>query len=115
MTDNEIIKALECCSTSYDCEDCPYYCGDKDCPESVIKDALDLINRKNVEIEKCKRDASLTNFVIGENIQWHIDKAKSEAIKEFAEKAMDKFKGSGICNYACAKDKIRKTLKEMRF
>ena len=42
------------------------------------------------EIEKWKRDANLTNFVIGENIQWHIDKAKSEAIKEFVERLKEK-------------------------
>ena len=52
LTDNEIIKALECCSKSNSneeyCEDCPFkdttsaYCIDLN-----IKSALDLINRKD--------------------------------------------------------------------
>ena len=65
MTDNEIIKALECCSigeTYTDCEKngCPLYLGitmgckyiDKE--NQLYSDALDLINRKQAEIEELK-------------------------------------------------------------
>ena len=54
MTDNEIIKALECCSRSgwlNDCDGCPCYDKTEDiqtseCQERLMKNALDLINRQ---------------------------------------------------------------------
>lgn len=52
MTDNEIIKALECCrSTS--CYDCPY--NDENlCIDALLQYALDLINRQKAENERLK-------------------------------------------------------------
>ena len=73
MTDNEIIKALECCikaETWGDCEKmgcpastkqgCHFYLRTDDDYENTIyieifKDALDLINRQKAEIEALKR------------------------------------------------------------
>ena len=84
MTDNEIIKALECCYTSYDCEDCPYYCSDKDCPD-LLMNALDLINRQKAEIEKLldyNENLQTANTALSNEIL----ETKSEAIKEFAER-----------------------------
>ena len=65
MTDNEIIKALECCSTGEtyaDCEKngCPLYLGitmgckyiDKE--NQLYSDALGIINRQQSEIERLK-------------------------------------------------------------
>lgn len=54
MTDNEIIKALECCiEDDYDksCTECPlqYY---EYCNFQLAKFALDLINRQKEDIEK---------------------------------------------------------------
>ena len=50
MTDNEIIKALECCPYYDVCLNCPCFsfCG---CTPEVFENALDLINRKKNEIE----------------------------------------------------------------
>ena len=56
MTDNEIIKALERCSTNYNCGDCPYYFDAENCPDPLMNDALDLINRQKAEIERLKKD-----------------------------------------------------------
>lgn len=55
MTDNEIIKALECCTTEI-CWECPFEPkeqrkGTIGCCEENIKNALDLINRQKAEIE----------------------------------------------------------------
>jgi histone H3/H4 len=89
MTDNEIIKALECCSSgSYGCENgCPL---DKECDspingsEKIMKSALDLINRQKAEIERltpeCEECAGCN--------QWKCDcfNERAEAIKEFAER-----------------------------
>lgn len=89
MTEREIIKGLECCYTGYGCKDCPYYCGNEDCPELVIKDALDLINRQKAEIERLEEmyDSSVSSE---RNVVDNIGYEKSEAIKEFAEKLKEK-------------------------
>ncbi|MBQ5825146.1 MAG: hypothetical protein IIW48_10130 [Clostridia bacterium] len=59
MTDNEIIKALECCGKSgwlFDCEGCPCYDENEDiqtseCQERLMNKALDLINRQQEMID----------------------------------------------------------------
>ncbi len=48
MTDNEIIKALECCEKD-DCDNCPNDFGN--CYANLAGYALDLINRQKAEIE----------------------------------------------------------------
>lgn len=55
MTDNEIIKALECCkrpANQTSCDDCPYQFSNEKCSSKLIDDALDLINRQKAEIER---------------------------------------------------------------
>lgn len=59
MTDNEIIKALECCGFEFGnlCSVCPKYEKDNDfCQEELYNYALDLINRQKAEIEKHKNN-----------------------------------------------------------
>lgn len=55
FTDEEVIRALECCTTSADCEECPYYAHPV-CNVARSKDALDLINRQRAEIDDLTRD-----------------------------------------------------------
>ena len=53
MTDNEIIKALECCHTDvYQCEECPIKTACYSLDVSLDSLALDLINRQKEEIKK---------------------------------------------------------------
>ena len=57
MTDNEIIKALECCGEFHnkrDCLKCPYYNIKIACSIELKNDALNLINRQKAEIERLK-------------------------------------------------------------
>ncbi len=75
MTDNEIIKALECCKRD-DCDNCPNDFGN--CYANLAGFALDLINRKKAEIERLESALDAANYTIGY--------FKAEAIKEFAER-----------------------------
>ena len=114
LTDNEIIKALECCiRDNVSCDGCPAVgvCQhDPDCPKSI---ALDLINRQKAEIEKLELlNASLLESCAGyskacDTYKAEIERlmrekyrvtedavkicvahqtAKADAIKEFAER-----------------------------
>lgn len=55
MTDNEIIKALECCvECDMYCDECPEDCPLKDtndCTYVLRRNSLDLINRQSAEID----------------------------------------------------------------
>jgi hypothetical protein len=55
MTDEEIKKALECCADGGNrCDECPYGIGDcldDDHKSIMLEDALELINRKDAEID----------------------------------------------------------------
>ena len=89
MKDDEIVKALECCKGGIDnCKKCPYGLGEclNDNYESVLmKDALDLINRKNAEVERLKDGIKFERERV-DNIPNLLLQAKTEAIKEFAER-----------------------------
>lgn len=79
MTDAEIIKALECCSTyGMSCKHCPAFVKvDRSKCREVLMGAKNLINRLKAENEKYK-----TTFEAMVNV---MVEAKSEAYKEFAE------------------------------
>ena len=88
MTDNKIIKALECCTDeSYEnCNECPYSIDTLSCERiKLLEDSLDLINRKQAEIERlnkvCQANQQLINAL---NKSYFLAKAK--AYKEFAER-----------------------------
>ena len=86
MTDNEIIKALECCGSkgllSF-CDDCPY-CEGGWCINKMPKDTLDLINRQKAEIERLREE----NFLLSQKranmfeILKAYEQGKADAIKE---------------------------------
>ena len=71
MSDKEIMKALECCNDEYNvCEECPY----RDtgyCERHIIEASYGLIKRQQAEIEK----------------------ARAEAIKDFADRFDDVLAG----------------------
>ena len=116
MTDIEIKKALECCSTGVyvcDIEECPL----KDSPSNTISEcrfdlvklALDLINRQKAEIDELteklecllchatgsklsKSTYSLRTMesAVNDEVQECCEEARAEAIKEFAERLKKK-------------------------
>lgn len=115
MTDDEIIKALECCSdtTTESCNGCPFLYN---CKQGSLKSiALDLIKRQKAEIEALKDSIQQGNEIC-ENCQSDKNKgllnARKNAVREFAERLEEtKFKiGSNYFIYA---DNIKVVVKEM--
>ena len=117
MTDNEIIKALECCSCweSYkSCEDCPENTYDCGCANKLEKHSLDLINRQKAIIEKSEKVEHFADKAIetanaeierlnielqsmrsaANSYKMHYVTAKSEAIKEFAERLKENIRNA---------------------
>lgn len=100
LTDAEIKKALECCSKAQ-CEQdcvvlgCPYYLEEQ-CSNKIVVDALDLINRKDEEIERLKAEIRNTDNALA-SLDRPLIEIKSEAYKEFAER----LKGKALVPYGC--------------
>lgn len=92
MTDNEIVKALECCLQEYgNCDDCPYkeyQCVSEKDGNIFYKDILDLINRQKAEIERYKGVISI--------LENDVKVASIEAVKGFAHFLIDRSKGGEI-------------------
>lgn len=104
MTDKEIKKALECCVEGK-CQLCPLYDNDTiadNCPTGVLRLCRDLINRKqaenenlNIELQAMRNAANSYKAEVErckgviKMLEENVKTAKSEAIKEFAERLKD--------------------------
>ena len=110
MTDNEIIKALDCCSNASwsSCHDCPY--REKQfqnhCAFTMSGDALALINRQQAEIERLTKCRKEEVEKLMSAIDEVVTEAKSEAIKEFAERLITTFN-----DMECQAKTTRKTVR----
>lgn len=82
MTNNEIIKALECCKKD-DCDNCSNDFGN--CYANLAGYALDIINRQNAEIDNLKiENQSLRSAANSYKI--HYNKVVND-FEEFAQRA----------------------------
>jgi hypothetical protein len=120
MTDNEIIKALECCANNGDCKECainPHKGNYGYCTSLAIKAALDLINHQKAEIERLKNnlfckvviDEETMRNITNEKVQefeLDIKSIKAEAIKEFAERLKTEAKLRNHTNYGANKQAV---------
>lgn len=107
MTDNEIIKALECCTEeSYEnCNECPYSIDSERCERmKLLEDVLDLINHQKTEIERLKKEIQITKDAYT-MLQTKNEIIKSEAVKEFAARLKEK-SFETIRNYGLTKDVV---------
>lgn len=100
MMDNDIIKALEWhLNRETHCNKCPYKefknRNDENCVGRMLKDALDLINRKDAEIERleseypCKVKCGNNCEIWAKTLKDYdnlIGDISAEGIKEFWEK-----------------------------
>lgn len=97
MTDNEIIKALECCADEISrCYECPYESlRYSECYELITRNAFDLINRQKAEIERLQSELSIWKD-IAHRETIYVSIAKAEAVKEFAERLKEELEGEYI-------------------
>jgi hypothetical protein len=101
MTDNEIIKALECCKTSDSdsCKKCPLYNGNNPCKENLDEHIFELIKRlqtKNSEL------------LIGMKI------LKRKAQKDLSEKLYEKIEQNSKFGFAyVTKKEIENVVREL--
>lgn len=102
MTDNEIIKALECCKdnsfNNFPCEKCPYRGTRRYCANNLCEDALDFITRQKEEIERLKNKAEELSEVLSDTIRIRYAEAKAEAVKEFAMR-LEEYSYESMGNY----------------
>lgn len=93
MTDKEIIKALEC-RIKKECTNCPHkkmFCSDT----VAMKHALDLTKRQQKEVERLKiENQSLRSAA--SSYKLHYNKARTEAVKEFAERLKELYTDESI-------------------
>ena len=111
MTDNEIIKFIEHAINSAKSED-----GFKEIYWKKLDYILDLINRQKAENERLN-DSVLANAEAVKVLTKELKTAKSEAIKEFAERLTDKADLIKVnpfdSKWAISQDNIDNLVKEM--
>lgn len=95
MTDNEIIKALECCVNQPCCtQHCPYWRNSKaGCEYITPQNLLNLINSQQAKIKGLNKKVEELSEVLSDHIKIRVKEIKSEAIKEFAEKLKAEYDG----------------------
>lgn len=132
MTDNEIIKAMQCViGNGVSCSECEYQKAlpFPSCRRMCAANALDLINRQKTEIEELRERISYLEKSIDcsrkeyNRLLQKLRQAKSEAIKEFAERLKrtsigleiggdKKFKMTVVSTFAI--DEIAKEMTEVK-
>lgn len=117
MTDNEIIKALECHASHTDeCDNCPNIeIISSGCSEIMAENALALINRQKAEIERLKNHfmyAETHNSRIFEIGAEHaiVQAIKPQIIREFVERLKERRIGKFVF---ITTDRLDGLIKEM--
>lgn len=105
MTDNEIIKALECLTgKEIACAECEYkkrFTFGK-CRQQVAVDALNLVNRQKAEIEHWRSEAyKYQKFWSNSYNKQELDDVREKAIEEFAEQLWDRLVEEAEVSYEC--------------
>lgn len=94
MTDEQIIKALECCNkcdNGKGCFGCPYrqYCPD--CLRRRNEDTIDLINRQKEEIQRLDNQVAINKGAM-RAYREAFENAHDEAVADFSHFLIDKAK-----------------------
>ena len=121
MTDNEIIKALECCTHKggiINCEPCLIgkQLGYQMCEKNLMLQCRGLINRQKAEIEELRNIVKTDLLTAKEDFKLSISditKIRAEAIKEFAERLTDKAPNITEERFHILRNEIDNLVKEM--
>lgn len=118
LTDAEIKKALECCTTNgASCKDCPAFVKvDRSNCKKYFRGALDLINRLQLDNEMLRTQNGLLVAEQELNIKGISATAlkhKKEAYKEFAERLRKEFYYSAFTVPIITEEDLDDLLKEM--
>ena len=113
MTDNEIIKSMQCViGNEMLCSECTYQkvLPFPSCRMMCAKNGLDLINRQKAEIERLEEmfDSSVSSE---RNAVDNIGYEKSEAIKEFAHFVIDRSR-NGVIQISDIPDLVKEMTEE---
>jgi Zn-dependent oligopeptidase len=111
MTDNQIIKALDCCNIEHNCTNCPLKRTDEDCIERLEGESHDLNKRQQAEIKKLKKELRACIKKIDRNRKTVINKA----LREFAKRLKDMYKHNktSVVSLVTVFDNINNLVKEM--
>lgn len=112
MTDNEIIKAMQCViGNDVKCSECTYQkvLPFPSCRRKCAKNALDLINRQKAEVERLQKNIDGLN-IFTKN---HIKVIKLQAIKEFAERLKENYCFTDRWGKIITKSTVDNLVKEM--
>ena len=118
ITDEEIKSSLEVIATTRNCNECKIRnCkwGTCNCSQITANVALDLINRKQAEIEELRIENQSLRAAAS-SYKLHYDEASAEAIKEFAERLKNSiYINTNLLVYQCeeVKSVIDDIVKEM--
>lgn len=123
MTDNEIVKALECCM-GCGCKECPNFnendIDEECCMGRLIVEALKLVNRQKAEIERYKEnmpylEQQSLDFcgVLCDFAEELIAKYKSEAVKKFADRLKADLGDPFLRAHGCVEPIVNNLVKEM--
>lgn len=109
--DNDIVKALELCitpkGTDHTCAICPLHKIGASCKTVLNRHAIELINRQKAEIEKLKEAYAVYEETTG------LKQARAEAIKEFVERLEADLGDLFMVNHPCVSATIDNLVKEM--
>lgn len=99
VTDNDIVKAVECCINNdwnkTKCNQCSFYTGCLGCVDELKKSTIDLINSQKAEIERSKgviklleKDAAEARAELKEFKAMYVEKIAAMGIKAFVERLL---------------------------
>ena len=84
LTDEEIVKALECCGSEEDCLSCPYHKKNMLCYYTRCSDTLDLIHRLQAENEELREKLIDEQFSVDKWMEENAEqKAEIERLTEY--------------------------------
>lgn len=113
MTDEQIIKALECCTLSDNlCAECPLY-GETGCVMVRNRLALDLFKRQQAEIDKKTKKVEELSEILSDHIRIRYQELRTEAIKEFEDKLYNYIISNKQVNEVMIIEKMTSLKKEM--